>query len=153
MRHFRSVMAVLVVVAAVAACGGGSDSTPPSPPAFTNLAATRWSVVDTVSAANSCNAPIGTTDSWILHVIGQSGNNIAFYDERGLVADAVNGTMSGYVISYSGNRYPIQGCVDMTASYAVTLDTGGTSFSGTATIYCNDAPPCYVPVNVAGTKL
>jgi hypothetical protein len=124
-----------------------------SPPAFTNLAGTRWATTDTVSGTNSCGIGIGVTDNWVLHVLAQSGNTISFYDERAGVGNAVNGTMSGYVVTYAGSRYAIQGCFDMSASYSITLNAAGTSFTGTATITCNDAPACSVPVTVSGARI
>lgn len=155
----RTIFASLIALAAVFAmvsCGGGGGDSGPAPlqaPAFANLAATRWNTTDTVSAANSCEVGIGVTDSWVLHILAQSGNTISLYDERSGSSNAVNGTMSGSVVTYSGTRFSIGGCVDMSASYNVTLNAAGTGFTGTATITCNDAPACSVPVTVSGTKI
>jgi hypothetical protein len=150
------VSALLVSLAALFSCGGGGGGggATLSPPAFTNLAGTRWSTTDTVStSANSCGAAQGDSDSWIAHVLAESGNTISIYDERSGASSAIDGTISGSVITVSGPRYAIGGCSNMTASYSVTLNGAGTSFSGTATITCLDAPSCTVPVNVTGTKI
>jgi hypothetical protein len=150
------VSALLVSMAALFSCGGGGGGgggAPLSPPAFTNLAGTRWSTTDTVStSANSCGAAQGDSDPWIAHVLAESGNTISIYDERSGASEAVDGTISGSVITVSGPRYPVGGCSSMTASYSVTLNGAGTSFTGTATLTCLD-DGCTVPVNVTGTKI
>jgi hypothetical protein len=157
MRTMVRFVVAMVGAAVIVSCGssggsGGGQSL--QPPAFTNLAGTRWAVIDKVSAANNtCGAPLNQQDSWTLHVVSQSGNTITFYDERGGAGDAVNGTMSGYLVSYSGARYAIDSCSNMTASYSMTVNNAGTAFSGSATINCTDAPGCSVPVSVTGTKM
>ncbi len=133
--------------------GGGGDSTPLQPPTLTNLAATRWNTVDTATAGGSCSTPVGTQDAWILHIVGQSGNTITYYDERAGSSKAVSGTMSGLSINYSGTRYAIGGCTDMVASYNVNMNSAGTTYTGSGTITCNDAPACSVPVSISGTKI
>ncbi len=144
--------AVVAAAGLLAACGGGGGgSAPLDPPAFTNLAGTYWGVTDTVSNLNSCSVPVGTSDLWTAVIATQSGNSLTVYDDRGTVADAVPATISGYVVTFSGPRYPVGGCLDMTASYRVTIDGAGTSFSGTATLTCLDNG-CTVPVNVSGSK-
>lgn len=143
---------VVMAVVLTAACGSGGSGSATSPPAFTDLAGTRWNQTDTVSAANSCNVGLGVTDTFVLHMLAQSGNTLSVYDERSGASSAANATLSGYVITYSGTRYPVGGCSSMTASYTVTIDKGETSYSGSATISCADNG-CTVPVTVSGTKL
>ena len=154
---FGSVLLCLLFAITLTHCGGGGGdgggAAPLSPPAFSNLAGARWNATDTVSGTNSCDVGIGVTDSWVLHVLAQSGNTISVYDERAGSSNAVNGTMSGFVVTYSGSRYPIQGCVDMSASYNITINGAGTGFTGTGTITCNDAPACSVPVNISGARI
>ncbi len=153
MRILGMLIVVFVVCGSATGCGGGGGASL-EPPAFTNLAGSRWNVTDTVSAYNSCNAGLGLSDAWELDVLAQSGNTISFYDTRAGITGAVNGTLSGYTLSYSGSRFAIQGCSDMTATYTVTLNNAGTSFSGTATIVCHDAvPACSVPVTVTGARI
>jgi hypothetical protein len=152
------VMMLLLSAGLLVSCGGGGggDSAPPlTTPAFTNLAGTRWNQVDTVSTGNnSCEVSQGTTDQFTLAVLSQSGNTITVYDSgRSSAADAVSGTMSGYVVTFKGSRYPVYGCSNMSASYSLTMNAAGTAYSGTGTITCNDAPACSVPVTVTGTKI
>ena len=99
-----------------------------------------------------CGVGIGVTDSFVLHVLAQSGNTVSVYDEREGSSSAANATLSGQVLSYSGGRYPVGGCGTMTASYAVTLNGAGTAYTGSATITCQDNG-CTVPVTVSATKL
>jgi hypothetical protein len=148
----RTVVAALLAVGILSAIscggGGGGDSAPLAPPTLTNLAGARFNTVDTATAGGSCSAPVGTQDAWILHIVGQSGNTITFYDERAGSSNAVNGTMSGLNVTYSGSRYAVQGCSDMSASYNVNMNSAGTSFTGSGTVTC-----CSVPVNISGTKI
>jgi hypothetical protein len=116
------------------------------------MAGTRWNQIDTVSAANSCNAPIGFTDTFVLHVLAQSGNTISVYDERDGSSNPSNATLIGYVITFSGNRHAVGGCLTMTASYRLTLNSAETAYTGSATITCQDTG-CTIPVAVSGTKL
>jgi hypothetical protein len=145
------------IIALLVSCGltgcSKDSGTSLQPPSFTNLAGTRWHVTDVVSAANTCNTNVGVSDSWTLHIVSQSGNTITFYDERGSSSSVVSGTVSGSTITYSGDRYPIQNCSKMTASYSVTFNSAGTAFSGTATINCTDGTGCSVPTTVSGAKL
>ena len=69
------------------------------------------------------------------------------------MSEAVNATISGSVVSYSGSRFPIGGCSNMSVSSSVTLNGAGTTYSGSGTITCLDAPACTVPINIAGTKI
>jgi len=138
--------------------GGGDGSAPLSPPAFTNLAGTRWNETDTVQAGGTCTgvAPGVTSDSFILHVASQSGNALSVYDElRAGPSGAVPATISGFVVTISGNRYAIGGCPPdkMTVFAAVTLNGAGTSYSGSGTITCTEPPACSVPVTIAGTRI
>jgi hypothetical protein len=149
---FALLSLAVVVLSACGGGGGGGGGTSLSPPAFTNLAGTRWSETDTVSGTNSCNVGIGVTDSFTEHVLAQSGNTISVYDERGSSSNASNGTLSGYVFTYSGSRYPVGGCSNMTANYSVTLNSAETAYTGSATITCQDNG-CTVPVSVSATKL
>lgn len=147
---------VLLLAELVSSCGGGGGggSAPLSPPAFTNLAGTRWTHRDTVSATNACNAGIGVFDQYIMHVLAQSGNALSIYDEtHGTQIDAKNATISGSVVTYVGERNPIGGCSSMSANYTMTLNGAGTSYAGTGVITCNDAPACTVPVTITGTRL
>jgi hypothetical protein len=149
------VTAVLIALtfALINCGGGGGSSTPLTPPAFTNLAGTRWQVRDTVTtSSNTCGVASGTADNWVLHVVSQSGNTIAFYDERSGSSGAVNGTMSGYNVTYSGERYPVYGCTTMMAAYNITVNTSGTGFTGSVTVTCLDNG-CSAPAGVSGTKL
>jgi hypothetical protein len=148
------VLMPLLLAGLLASCSGdgGNDAPPLSPPAFTNLAGTRWNHTDTVSDTNDCGTGIGVTDSFVLHILSQSGNTLSFYDERNGASSAVNGTMSGSVVTYSGTRYPVQGCSDMTVNYSMTVNAAGTIYSGTGTITCLD-DPCSLPVSVSGTKI
>jgi hypothetical protein len=143
---------VLLVLCGLIVCSKDSG-TSLQPPSFTNLAGTRWHITDVVSAANTCNVNVGVSDSWTLHIVSQSGNTITFYDERTSSSSVVSGTVSGSTVTYSGDRYPIQGCSKMTASYSVTFNSAGTAFTGTATIICTDGTGCSVPANVTGAKL
>ena len=138
----------------VSCSGGGGDDAPPLlPPAFTDLAGTRWNQVDTVSSSNnSCGSTQGDQDSFILHVASQSGNTITVYDERAGASNPVSGTMSGSVVVVNGSRYAVQGCSEMTASYSLTVNAAGTAYSGTGTIICLD-DGCSVPITVSGTKI
>ena len=141
------------VVIGLSACGsGGGGGASLSPPAFTNMAGTRWNQTDTVSSTNSCNVGLGVTDPFVLHVLAQSGNTISVYDERSGSGSATNATISGYGISYTGSRYPVGGCINMTASYSVTLNNAETAYTGSATITCLDNG-CTVPVSVSATKI
>jgi hypothetical protein len=137
----------------VASCGGGGGGAASlAPPAFTNLAGTSWDVTDTVSSSsNSCFVPQGTTDLWTGVVATQSGNSLTVYDTRAGAGNAVPATISGYVVTFSGSRYPVGGCSDMRGSYNVTINAAGTSFSGTAVLTCLD-DGCTVPINVFGSK-
>jgi len=149
-------LVVLLAAGSLISCGGGGGGgggASLSPPAFTNLAGTRWTHRDTVSGTNSCNVGIGVYDQYVLHILAQSGNTISVYDERGSLLDAKNATISGYIVTYSGERYPIGGCSNMTANYTMTVNNAGTSYSGTGTITCNDNPPCSGPISIIGTKL
>jgi hypothetical protein len=157
----RKVLLVLLVLLSltgiIVACGGGGGGggaapAPMAPPAFTNLAGTRWNQTDTVSATNACGTAIGVQDAFVLHVLAQSGNTISVYDERSGALAAVSGSMSGYVVTYSGTRYPVQ-CTSMSASYSVTVNAGETAYTGTGTITCNDPPACSVQVDVTGAKI
>jgi hypothetical protein len=132
--------------------GGGGGGQQLSPPAFTNLAGTRWNTTDTVSQTNSCGVGIGVSDTRVEHVLAQSGNTISIYDERSGSSAATNQTLSGYVLTVSGPRFPIGGCSSMTESASVTLNNAGTSFSGSGTIKCLD-DGCTVPVTIVGTKI
>lgn len=156
-KHWHGALAgAACAVFILAACGGGGGDGGGgglSAPAFTNLAGTRWNETDTVSAANSCGVAIGFADPFVLHVLSQSGNSLSVYDERAGVGGALGATISGYAVTFSGDRFPVGGCATMTAVYSVTLNTGGTSYSGTATITCHDGPVCTVPVTVTGTKI
>jgi hypothetical protein len=135
------------------ACGGGDGSGGPlAPPAFTDLAGSRWAVTETASGSNTCGVAAGTSDSWTLQVVSQSGNSLVFFDERSGAGNAVTGTMSGNTVTYSGERYPVLGCVSMTGSYNVSLDSSGQSLSGTASIRCLDND-CTVPASVTGSRL
>jgi hypothetical protein len=150
------VACLIVLFAAGSLCscgGGGGGGVALSPPAFTNLAGTRWNQTDTVSALNSCGVGSGVTDPFVLHILAQSGNTISVYDERSGAGAAVNATISGYAVTYSGDRFPIAPCSDMSVSYSVTINGTGTSYSGSGTITCLDAPACTVPINITGTKI
>jgi hypothetical protein len=146
------VLMPLLLAGLLASCSGdgGNDAPPLSPPAFTNLAGTRWNQTDTVSGTNDCGTGIGVSDSFVLNILSQSGNTISFYDERAGVSNAVNGTMSGHVVTFSGSRYPVQGCSDMTVNYSLTVNAAGTAYNGTGLIACLD-DGCTVPVTVSGT--
>jgi hypothetical protein len=96
---------------------------------------------------------IGVTDPFVLHILAQSGNTISVYDERAGAGAAVNATISGYAVTYSGDRFPIAPCSDMSVSYSVTINGAGTSYSGSGTITCLDLPACTVPINITGTKI
>jgi hypothetical protein len=148
-------VAALLFAALTAACGGGGGgggTTPLSPPAFTNLAGTSWDITDTVSSgSNTCGVPLGTWDGWTGVVASQSGNSLSVYDTRAGAANAVPATISGYVVTFNGSRYPVGGCSNMRGSYNLTINAAGTSFSGTATLTCLD-DGCTVPVNVVGIK-
>jgi hypothetical protein len=156
-RKWFTAIAVLSISALAAACGGGGGgggavAVPLKPPAFTNLAGTSWSVTDTVSSSNnSCGAPAGEQDNWTGVIATQSGNDLTVYDTRAGAGKAISGTISVYVVSFHGSRYPIGGCTSMTGSYKLTIDGTGTAFSGTATLTCLDNG-CTVPVSVSGTK-
>jgi hypothetical protein len=149
------VVLVLLFTGLLVGCGGGGGGggTPPAAPAFTNLAGTRWDHTDTASAVNTCGVPVGDTDSFVLHVVSQSGNTITFYDERAGAANAVNGSMSGYVVTFNGSRFAVGGCFDMTANYNITVNAAGNAYSGTGTITCLDAPACSIPVTITGTLI
>ncbi len=133
-------------------CGGSDSGKTLSAPAITDLAGSTWSVSESASGNNTCGVAAGTSDSWTLHVVAQSGNSLTLYDERSGPSEAVNATISGHTISYSGDRYPIGGCSQMTGSYNVTLDDAGQSFSGATTIRCLDNG-CTVPASVNGYRL
>ena len=145
-----AVAVTLVGVLGVSCGGGGGGGL--EPPAFTNLAGTRWSQVDVVSATNSCNVGIGVNDKFVEHVLAQDGNTLSIYDEREGQWSAQNATISGYVIDFRGGRYPVAGCSKMTAHYTVTLLPSGKLYMGTATIRCEDNG-CTVPVNVTGNRI
>ncbi len=152
-RFVKIVIKGLLAGIMISACGGSSGGgTSQSPPAFTNLGGTRWQQTDTVSGTNSCNIGIGISDYFVLHFVAQSGNTISFYDERSGPYSAVNGTMSGYTITYSGSRYAIGGCNNMTGSYTITFNSAETSYTGAATITCHD-DGCTVPVTVQGSLI
>jgi hypothetical protein len=85
--------------------------------------------------------------------LSQSGNRIKVYDERAGIGGAVSGTMSGYKVTYSGSRYAVPPCTNMSARYHITVNGTGTGFAGTATIICNDAPACSISSTVTGTKI
>ena len=74
--HAKASWVVSVVSVAstmvVLACSSGDTGTS-SAPAFTNLADTRWNQTDTASGATSCNIGLGVTDTFVLHVLAQSG--------------------------------------------------------------------------------
>jgi hypothetical protein len=142
---------LLAIGVGVAACSSSSGTTS-SPPAFTNLAGTRWHQTDTVSGTTTCNVAIGVTDTFVLHVLSQSGGALSLYDERAGAGKAVNATMSGDVIAYSGTRYAVHGCTSMTGNYSVTVNAAETGYSGTATLTCQDNG-CTVPVTVTATKM
>ena len=146
-----AVAGAMVMAALGVSCGGGGGGGL-SEPAFTNLAGTRWSQVDTVSAKNSCDVGIGVTDDFVEHVLAQDGNTLSIYDERMGQMSAENATISGYVIEFRGDRYPVGGCSTMTAAYRVTLAPNGLTYAGTATIRCMDNG-CSVPVDVSGVRL
>ncbi len=149
-RHLTLGLSLVVLTSCGGGGSGGGGSL--SAPAFTNLAGSRWSVTESVSGSNSCGVAVGTSDSWTLVVVSQSGNSLVFYDERSGASNAVTGTMSGHTITYSGERYPVQGCTSMSGSYNVTLDSAGQSFSGTASVVCADNA-CSVPASVSGSRL
>ncbi len=146
---------ILFVTVLLTACGGGGGGgTPLSPPAFTNLAGTSWSQTDTVSSSNTCGIATGYADSFTVDVLAQSGNTLTVYDTRSGASNAISASFSGYNITSSGPRYVPSGfsCSNLIASYNLTLNNAGTSYSGTGTIECLDNN-CTVPVNVIGNKL
>jgi len=88
-----------------------------------------------------------------LHVLSQNVNTLSVYDERAGVSGAANATISGSVVTYSGSRTSIGGCINMTVSSSVTLNGTGTGYTGSGTITCLDAPACTVPINITGNKI
>lgn len=156
MEKILGLTSIILLFVGLASCGGGGgggSAAPLSPPAFTNLAGTRWNQTDTASAVNSCSVAPGTADPFVLHILTQSGNTLSVYDERSGVGGAVNATISGYAVTYSGSRFAIGGCGSMSVSSMVTINAGGTNYTGSGTITCNDAPACTVPINITGTKI
>ena len=156
MRKWFMSAAALAGIVLLAACGSNSSSsgdTSVQQPAFTDLAGTRWAIVDSVSSSNnSCGATTSDSDSWTGVVATQSGNSLSLYDTRAGSSKAIAGTISGYVVTFNGSRYPVGGCSSMTGSYTVTLNSAGTNFSGTATLTCLDNG-CTVPTSVYGSKM
>lgn len=150
----RGIVGLGSVVGLLMACssgdGGGSGST--EPPAFTDLAGSRWAVTDTATGNNSCGIPAGTKDSYVVHVLAQSGSSLTIYDERAGAANAVTATLSGHTLSFSGSRYPVLGCSSMTGNYTATLGATGQSFSGTATVTCVDNG-CSAAATVQGNRI
>ncbi len=59
---------------------------------------------ESASGNNAGGVAAGTSDTWTLHVVSQSGNSLTLYDERSGPSEAVNATVSGHTISYSGDR-------------------------------------------------
>ena len=108
--------------------------------------------MDTVSDTNTCGAYVGQSDSFVLRIVSQSGNTLSVYDERSGISGQANATISGYAVTYSGDRYPVYGCADMSVNYSVTINNSGTSYSGSGTIVCNDSPGCTVPITITGYK-
>jgi hypothetical protein len=98
---------------------------------------------------------IGVPNTFVLRILAQSGNTISVYDEtHSSAVDAKNATISGYVVTYGGDHYPVSPCTNMSISSSVTLDGAGTSFSGTGTVTCLSAVPvCTVPITITGNKI
>ncbi len=156
-RHLMFSFAVLVLLVSMAglfSCsGGGGDSTPPPEPPTYNVTG-RWAITETITnhtGGDCTGAP--SSIYWSAEMTqAQGSNTVSIRDLR--ASSAVNATMSGSKVTYSGDRYPEPQCDTMTASYTANL-SDASHFTGTGNLTCNynsSGGYCSVSTSLTGYK-
>ena len=135
-------VALLVIFACGSGGGGGGDGGGELVTPSTDITGS-WSIQEVIDDTD-CGGT-GDTDSYTAEVV-QSGNTLTVTIE----GEVFTGTISGSTVSWTGS-YPDDGGTTTITSLELTVSSGGTSLTGTASWTFTNGVSCSGTTQVTGT--